>query len=118
LPPFNDRFPGKLESILGSISQTYGGDYLYPSVLDAAAGYLFRLICEHPFYNGNKRVAILFTDIFLYINGLELLFPYQDLYILSTMIAKASEEKKYKESKLRALCKQILIDYTREITEV
>lgn len=115
LSPFNERLPGKLESILGSIAQTYDGKFLYPTVLDAASGYLFKIICEHPFYNGNKRVAILFIDIFLYLNGIDLTLPHQDLYHLATIIARSSEEKVYNEAHLREVCKKLIIDYSQEI---
>jgi len=38
LPSFHDRYPHRLESLLGSISQGMGEVQFYPTVLDAATG--------------------------------------------------------------------------------
>ena len=77
LPPFNTRFPGKLESILGSVRQTYAAKHLNPTIVDAASAYFFQLITGHPFQNGNKRLAILFVHIFLLSHQLNLNVPTQ-----------------------------------------
>lgn len=57
IPPFDTRFPGRLESILESVRQTFDNKNLNPTVGDAAAAYFYQLISGHPFQNGNKRLA-------------------------------------------------------------
>ena len=47
LPPFEKRFPGVLESILGSVQATYHKKYLNPTILDAASAYLNQFIRGH-----------------------------------------------------------------------
>ncbi|WP_423415891.1 virulence protein RhuM/Fic/DOC family protein [Hyphomicrobium sp. B1] len=46
-----------LEAILGNLEQTFGGQPLYPSVEARAAHLLYFVIKDHPFSDGNKRIA-------------------------------------------------------------
>jgi len=61
---------GILKGILGSIEQTFGGSQLYPSVEEKAANLLYFLIKDHPFIDGNKRVASLLFIWFLEKNNI------------------------------------------------
>lgn len=49
----NDRFKG----ILGNIYQTFDKKELYPSLEEKAAHLLYFAIKDHPFIDGNKRIA-------------------------------------------------------------
>jgi prophage maintenance system killer protein len=60
-----ERERGILKGILGSIEQTFGGSELYPSVEEKAANLLYFLIKDHPFVDGNKRIASLLFVWFL-----------------------------------------------------
>jgi len=51
IPPFNTRYEGKLEGILGSTSQTFEGKRLNKTVLDTAAAYLNQLIHGNIIYS-------------------------------------------------------------------
>lgn len=54
----DDSFSG----ILGNIVQTFGGQFLYPSIEEQAAHLLYFVIKNHPFNDGNKRIgAFLFV---------------------------------------------------------
>ena len=54
----DDSFAG----ILGNILQSFGGEYLYPSIEEQAAHLLYFVIKNHPFSDGNKRIgAFLFV---------------------------------------------------------
>ena len=46
--------------------------YAKPTVFDLAAAYAFRIIRDHPFIDGNKRVAFLAAALFLLDNGFEI----------------------------------------------
>ncbi len=61
---------GILKGILSSIEQTFGGSELYPSVEEKAANLLYFLIKDHPFIDGNKRVASLLFIWFLEKNNI------------------------------------------------
>jgi death-on-curing family protein len=49
----DDSFAG----ILGNIVQSFGGEYLYKSIEEQAAHLLYFIIKNHPFNDGNKRIA-------------------------------------------------------------
>ena len=57
-----------LESAIGIPSSTFGGAYLHPTVPDMAAAYLFHLVENHPFVDGNKRVGTRSALVFLELN--------------------------------------------------
>lgn len=46
-----------LKGILGNIEQTFGGVDLYPGIEEKAAHLLYFIIKDHPFIDGNKRIA-------------------------------------------------------------
>ena len=48
------RDEGLLESALAAPTQTFGGQYLYPTLLQKAAQLGFALVSNHPFWDGNK----------------------------------------------------------------
>ena len=58
-----------LESAIGIPSSSFGGTYLHPTVPEMAAAYLFHLVENHPFLDGNKRVGTMAALVFLELNG-------------------------------------------------
>jgi death-on-curing protein len=61
-----------LKSALGMPEASYAGAYLHPSVTEMAAAYLFHIVRNHPFVDGNKRAGLIAALVFLGLNGLEL----------------------------------------------
>lgn len=59
-----------LESALSAPQATFGGEPLISDPVEVAAAYLFYLCRNHPFVDGNKRVALAVSLIFLRVNGL------------------------------------------------
>jgi len=60
-----------LESALAQPRMSFGGDDLYPTVVEKAAALGFSLIKNHPFVDGNKRTAHAAMETFLVLNGYE-----------------------------------------------
>jgi len=54
-----------LKSILGNIQQSFGKKELYPSIEEKAAHLLYFIIKDHPFIDGNKRIAAFLFVLFL-----------------------------------------------------
>lgn len=54
-----------LVGIIGSLYQTFGKHELYPSIEEKAAHLLYFIIKDHPFIDGNKRIASLLFLVFL-----------------------------------------------------
>jgi len=60
---------GVLEGILALARQSAGGKPAYPTLFDKAAVLFRSMILDHPFLDGNKRMAVASTLVFLYTNG-------------------------------------------------
>ena len=58
-----------LESALGGIQLTFGGQYLYPTIYHQATAYLYHIVKNHPFVDGNKRTGAMTAVVFLELNG-------------------------------------------------
>lgn len=68
------RDRGLLESATFAPQQTFDGEFLYPSIYSMAAALWHGLVKNHPFIDGNKRAGALAADVFLLVNGIEMLF--------------------------------------------
>ncbi len=69
---------GGLESAVAQPRMTYGGEELYPTLVEKAAALGFALIMNHPFVDGNKRVGHAAMETFLVLNGYELSAPMEE----------------------------------------
>lgn len=58
-----------LESALGAIAQTFGGEELYPGLEEKAAHLLYFVVKNHAFVDGNKRIAAALFLWYLERNG-------------------------------------------------
>lgn len=94
IPPFETRYSGKLESCLDLPFQTYDGQDLYPTLTDKAAALFYMIIKNHPFQNGNKRVAVLALTLFLFKNAKWITMSRSVLYDLALTVAKSEDSKK------------------------
>ncbi len=63
------RDNGLLESAMAQPQATFGGQWLHPTLFEMAAAYLFHLVENHPFLDGNKRVGTAAAIVFLKTNG-------------------------------------------------
>ena len=69
---FGIRDLGLLKSAVAQPRMTFGGEELYPTVIDKAAALGFSIIMNHPFLDGNKRTGHAAMETFLILNGLEI----------------------------------------------
>jgi len=60
----------KLKSIIGAINQTFDGKELYPTAEEKAAHLLYFAVKDHPFTDGNKRLAAILFLHYMAKNGL------------------------------------------------
>ena len=61
-----------LEAALAQPEASYAGNYLHADIYSMAAAYMYHLAMDHPFVDGNKRVATVCALIFLELNNYEL----------------------------------------------
>ncbi len=67
------RDEGMLESAINTPLQTFDSSDLYPTIVDKIARLSFGLAMDHPFYDGNKRIAAKVLDVGLKANDIILL---------------------------------------------
>lgn len=72
---------------------TFGGQYLHDGLFMMAAAYLFHLVKNHPFVDGNKRVGLAAALSFLDVNGVALEAPATRLYDATIAVAEGQLDK-------------------------
>ena len=94
IPDFSTRFPGLLESCLANAFQTYAKKELYPTLLDKAAIIFYQMIKNHPFVNGNKRIAVTTLLTFLFLNHKWLEVDNEQLCRFAVWVAESESQLK------------------------
>jgi death on curing protein len=69
---FGIRDTELLQSALGMPEAGFGDQYLHADLFEMAAAYLYHIVQNHPFIDGNKRTGTMAAFIFLKLNGLTL----------------------------------------------
>jgi len=85
-PGLRDR--NLLESALAQPRMTVNRKFVHKTIFDKTAAYGYHVCKNHPFIDGNKRVAFVLTDVFLQRNGWEITAHEEETY--SMMIALSS----------------------------
>jgi death-on-curing protein len=65
------RDHGLLASAVETARATFAGQYLHRDLFEIAAAYLFHIVQNHPFVDGNKRAGIAAALVFLDLNGIQ-----------------------------------------------
>jgi death-on-curing family protein len=89
IPDFSTRYPNILERCLDAPHQTFEGQ-LYKGLIKKAAMLFYLLIKNHPFQNGNKRIAVVTLMIFLAKNHKWLTVSNQELYNFAKWVAESN----------------------------
>jgi death-on-curing protein len=66
------RDEGLLRSALAQPEARFDGTYLHDTFISMAAAYLYHLVQNHPFVDGNKRIGAACAAAFLAFNGFEI----------------------------------------------
>ncbi len=88
------RDEGLLDSAINTPLQTFGGQELYPSILEKAARLGYGLIHSHPFVDGNKRIGTHAMLVLLDINNITLSYKDEDLIAAILRIASGDMDDK------------------------
>ena len=89
IPDFSSRFPNILESCMAAPFQSFAKKSLYPTLICKAAMLFYLLIKNHPFQNGNKRIAMTTILVLLYRNGKWIRVDTQVLYNFTVWVAQS-----------------------------
>lgn len=94
IPEFSSRFPNILESCLAVPFQRFSKKEAYPGLISKASILFYLLIKNHPFQNGNKRIAVTTLLTFLYKNHKWLNVDNQEFYNFAVWIAQSPAKLK------------------------
>jgi death-on-curing protein len=64
-----------LKSAVAMPQATFGGEFLHTDIFEMAAAYLFHIVKNHPFFDGNKRVGAAAALVFLALNNYDFAAP-------------------------------------------
>lgn len=107
IPDFSTRYPNILESCIATPFQKFSKKDLYPGLLSKASILFYLMIKNHPFQNGNKRIAMTTLFVFLYRNKKWIKVNTQELYNFTVWIAQSPP--KVKEEAVKAIEKFLKI---------
>lgn len=111
IPDFITRSPGILESCLKAPLQQFGGRDLYPDFKTKLAILFYLLIKNHPFQNGNKRIALTSLLTVLFLNHFWLRVSPNALYVLAKKVASSSSgDKDHVVVKINRFIRKYLIE--------
>lgn len=112
IPKFETRYPKVLESCINAPFQKFNRKDLYKGLVDKAAILFYLMIKNHPFQNGNKRLAMTTLFVFLYLNKKWLQVDKTELYNFAIWLA--GSPPKFKDELIKIIRKFIqayLVDY-------
>jgi death-on-curing protein len=84
------RDRGLLESAVMNCFQTFGGEELYPGIIEKAARLAFGICANHPFVDGNKRAAVTSLLTVLRLNDVSVSYTQKELAALGLGVANGS----------------------------
>lgn len=94
IPDFTTRYPNILESSLNAPFQTFAKKDLYPSFTKKASMLFYLMIKNHPFKNGNKRIAMTTLFYYVYKNKKWIKVDSQKLYSFAMWVTESPAEAK------------------------
>ena len=94
IPDFVTRRPNILEGCLMAPFQSFGGKNLYQGLVGKTAILFYLMVKNHPFQNGNKRIAMTTMLYFLYRNRKWLKVDNQELYNFAKWVAESNSKLK------------------------
>lgn len=94
IPDFGSRFPNILESCLNQPFIQFSRKDLYRGIVGKASIMFYLMIKNHPFQNGNKRIAMTTLFLFLYKNKKWLKVDTKELYNFAVWVAQSPPKLK------------------------
>jgi len=99
------RDRGLLESAVAQPQASFDGAYAHEGLFAMAAAYLFHIVSNHPFVDGNKRVGLLAAQVFLDLNGVALEHESKAFYDLTMAVAEGRLGKAAVAAELERIAK-------------
>lgn len=96
---------GFLESAVAQPQASFGGTYAHDGLFAMAAAYLFHIVSNHPFVDGNKRPELLAAQVFLDVNGVTLEHDSEAFYALTMGVAEGRIDRPVVAAELGRIAK-------------
>jgi len=78
-----------LDSALNYPQATFNGEYLHPNIYHMASSYIYAIIKNHPFIDGNKRTGTAAAILFLAYNNITVMTYNDELVTMAIAIAQS-----------------------------
>jgi len=115
IPDFKTRFPYKLESCIETPFQTFERKSLYRGLIQKSAILFYLMVKNHPFQNGNKRIAVMTLMLFLIQNNKWLSVSNQSIYEFAREVAESKSEKREEIIySINSFIKNNIVDYNSD----
>jgi death-on-curing protein len=85
---------GLLHSAVAVPQASFGGEFLHKDLFEMAAAFLYHIVQNHAFVDGNKRTGAATAIIFLTLNGVELEADEEGLVELTMAVAQGQADKR------------------------
>lgn len=95
VPPCNFLHEDNLDYLLEAVQAEMFGEPLYPEIHQKAGLYMFNIVCNHIFQDGNKRTGLEAALLFLQLNGSDLVV--EKGVLTSFVLSVASGEQTIEE---------------------
>lgn len=82
-----------LKSAIAMPLATFDGNYLHTDIYKMAAAYLFHIVRDHPFIDGNKRTGAVASVVFLILNEIDVNADEADLESIVLQTAEGKVDK-------------------------
>jgi len=93
-----------LISAINTPCATFGKQYLHADIFEMAAAYMYHIIKNHPFVDGNKRAGFVTALVFLQYNNITIDLTFASAYNLTIKIASSKISKEEAAQFLRSRC--------------
>lgn len=115
IPNFETRYPGILESCLITPFMIFVGKTPYRGLIKKSAVLFYLMIKNHPFQNGNKRIALATLLTLLYKNKKWLNVGTREFYNFAKWVASSPPEVKTQTiDAIEAFIKRYILDLAEE----
>ena len=101
IPDFSTRYPNAIESCVAMPFMKIQGGPAYKGLVGQAAMLFYLIIKNHPFQNGNKRIAVMTLLLLLHKNGKWLSVDIQEMLNFTLWVAQSPAS--VKDATLRAI---------------
>ena len=90
----NVRDLNALKSAINRPFATFDNNDLYPTPIDKAAALVESIVINHPFVDGNKRIGLMVSHVFLLTNGYALEFTSQQAEMITMRLASSEMDRR------------------------